>query len=235
MTTAAKSGFGTTLTRDGNTIAELIKIGSPKLKLDTEDVTNHQSASGYKEYIGSLLDAGEVSIEGNFIASDTLGQIGLVTDMEAKTLQAFVITFPTAVATTWTFNALVTSFELGEVDIKGAITFKATLKVSGKPALGVTAAANLSDLVVTTGVLIPAFGATVYTYVATIGTGEATVTITPTCAAATSIEVNGNVVASGQPSSPITLGSAGSITAATIVIKETGKMNKTINISLARA
>ena len=235
MTTAAKTGFGTTLKRDGNVIAELTKIGSPKLKLDTEEVTNHQSADSYKEFIGTLLDAGEVSIEGNFIASDATGQIALVTDMNNKTLQAFIITFPTAVATTWTFSALVTSFEISEVDIKGVITFKAALKVSGKPTLGVTAAGNLSDLVVTTGTLIPAFAAGTYEYVATIGTGETLVTITPTCAAATSIEVNGNVVATGQPSSAITLGAAGSITNATVVIKETGKMPKTYNIKLARA
>ena len=233
--TAAKAGFGTTLTRAGFTIAELTKIGSPKLSMDTEEVTNHQSADSFKEFIGTLLDAGEVGIEGNFIASDANGQIALTTDMYNKTLQDFVLTFPTAVATTWTFKALVTSFEIGEVDIKGAITFKASLKVSGKPTLGVTAAGNLTGLVVTTGTLIPAFAGTTYDYVATIGTGETSVTITPTCAAATSIEVNGNVVATGQPSSALNLGAAGSITAATVVIKETGKMPKTYAIKLARA
>jgi hypothetical protein len=235
MPTAAKSGFGTTLTRAANVIAELTKIGSPKLSLDTEEVTSHQSADGYKEFIGTLLDAGDLAIEGNYIPGDTLGQIGLVADMNAKTLQDFVLTFPTAVATTWTFKAYVTSFEIGEADTKGALTFKATLKISGKPVLGITLAGNLTGLVVTTGTLIPAFAAGTYDYVATIATGVASVTITPTCAAATSIEVNGNVVATGVPSSAIALGAAGSITAATVVVNETGKMPKTYSIKLARA
>lgn len=224
MTTAAKAGFGTTLARNGNTIAELTKIGSPKLKLDTEDVTNHQSANSYKEFIGTLLDAGEISIEGNFIASDTNGQIGLITDMEAKTLQAFVITFPTAVATTWTFNALVTSFEIGEADTKGAITFKANLKVSGKPTLGVTASTGCSNIVITTATIYPEFAIGTFDYVAT-STG-ASVTVTPTADSGV-ITVNGNVVATGVPSSAISLGSAGTVTTITVVVTETNKMPKT--------
>lgn len=231
MPSAAKSGFGTTLTRAGYTIAELTKIGSPKLQLDTEDVTSHQSANGYKEYIGTILDAGDISIEGQFIPGDTNGQIGLVTDMNAKTLQDFVITFPTAVATTWTFKGLVTSFEIGEADLKGSLTFKASIKISGQPTLGITGSNNLSALVLTTATLYPSFAAGTYDYTAT-STG-ASITVTPTASAGT-ITVNGNTVASGVPSGAISLGSINNVTTVTIVVTEANKMPKTYTIRVAK-
>src|SRR3990172_5549661 len=110
MPTAAQKTFGTTLTRAGSAIAEITNIGSPKLSAGEIDVTSMDSADGFKESIQGLRDGGEVPIEGNFIASDTNGQIGLVTDFNAGTVQSFVITYPDG--TTWTFSAYVKSFEL---------------------------------------------------------------------------------------------------------------------------
>ena len=229
----ATGALGTTLARDGNVISELTKIGSPKYKMDTIDVTNHQSTDGFKEFIGGLLEAGELPLEGNFIPGDTNGQVGLVTDMMAKTKQNFVLTFPNSV--TFTFAALVTAFELGDADVSGALTFKAALKISGKPALGITVAANLTDLVVTTGTLVPAFAGATKEYVVNIATDQTTVTVTPTCAAANSIEVDDNVVATGQPSSPITLGAAGSVKTITVVTKQAGKSDNIYTLYLTRA
>jgi len=231
--TGAKATFGTTLTRAGKAIAELTNISSPKLSAGEIDVTSMDSADGYKEYIQGIRDGGDVSVEGNFINSDTLGQIGLVTDFNAGTVQPFVITFPDG--TTWTFNAFVKSFELDDAPVEGKMGFKASLRVSGKPALGITAAPNLTGLVVTTGTLIPAFVAGVYEYVATILTGVATVTITPTCATADSITVAGNVVASGVASSAVKLGAAGSITTVEVVTSVSGTADKVYTIHLARA
>jgi len=232
MTTDAKATYGTKLARATNEIAELTNIGSPKLKLNTEDATNHQSPDGYKEVIATILEAGDVAIEGNFISSDTNGQIGLVTDMNAKTLQDFVITFPDG--TTWTFKAYVTEFEIGKADTKGKMTFSASLTITGKPVLGITAAPNLTGLVVTTGTLIPAFAGTTYVYVANIATDQASVTITPTCAAADSIEVDDNTVASGVPSSAVTLGLAGSVTTVEVVTKDAGKADAVYTVHLTR-
>jgi hypothetical protein len=234
MTTAAKAAYGVTLTRNGNTIAELTSIGAPKLSLDTQEVTSHQSSNSYREYIGTLLDGGEVSIEGNFISSDTNGQIGLITDMEAKTLQSFVITFPTSIVATWTFSALVTAFEIGDMAVDGTLTFSATLKISDKPTLAITASNNLTGLTITTVILYPAFAAGTYDYVAdSVGN---TCTVTPTFAAGTcTITANGSsqTVATGVASSSISLGSDGAMTTITIVVQETGKTAKTYTVRVA--
>lgn len=234
MTTAAKAAFGTTLARNGSIIAELTNIGSPKLSLDTQEVTSHQSANSYKEYIGTLLDGGEAAIEGNFIPSDTDGQVGLITDMEAKTVQSFVITFPPAILATWTFTALVTAFEVGDTPVDGVLTFSATLKISGKPTLAITASNNLTGLTLTTATLYPAFAAGVYDYVAdSIGNS---LTVTPTFAAGIcTVTANGasQAVATGVVSSVISLGADGAMTTITIEIQETGKVAKTYTVRVA--
>lgn len=229
--TSAKSGFGTTLERAGNAIAELTNIGGVEVTMETKDVTNHQSEDSYREFIGTLFEAGEVPISGNFIGSDTNGQVALLADLHNKTAQSFVMTFPDG--TTWTFTALVTKFKV-EPPMEEAIAFSATLKVSGKPTLAVSIAGDLTLLVVTTGVLVPALTASLYEYVAIIATEETTVTITPTQANASSITVDGEVVASGDASSAIALGAAGSITDVNIVVSEASKADRTYTIHLVR-
>jgi hypothetical protein len=234
LTTAAKAAFGVILSRNGNVIAELTNIGSPKLSLDTVEATSHQSADGYKEYIGTLLDGGEVAIEGNFIADDTDGQIGLISDMNNKTLQSFVITFPASITATWTFNALVTAFEIGDMAVDGTLTFSATLKVSGKPTLAIGASNNLTNLVLTTATLYPTFAADTYDYVAdSVGNN---LTVTPTFAAGTcTVTANGasQTVASGAASGAIDLGADGSMTVITIKVQEAGKVAKTYTVRVA--
>lgn len=228
----AVSGLGTTLSRAGSIIAELETIGGINVTAKDINVSHHTSPNGYEEFIQGMRDGGDVAIEGNFIASDATGQVGLLTDFNAGTVQDFIMTFPDG--TTWTFKAYVKAFSAeGPKDDK--LKFKSALKVTGKPALGVTSAANLSGLVVTTGTLVPAFAAGTYEYVVNILTGVASVTVTPTCAAATSIEVDGNVVATGQASSAVVLGAAGSIKNIDVVVKETGKANKVYKLHLTRA
>ena len=234
MTTSAKSAFGVALARNGNTIAELTNIGHPSLSMDTADVTNHQSSDQYKEHIGTLLDGGEVAIEGNFISSDSDGQIGLVTDLNNRTAQSFVITFPTSITATWTFSALVTAFEIGSMTQEGTMTFSATLKVTGKPVLAITASNNLTDLSITTATLYPAFAAGTYEYVATSTVDTCTVTATFVAGTCT-LTANGasQTLTSGVASSTIDLGSDGDMTEIVVKIQETGKTVKTYTIQVA--
>ena len=225
MTSSAISAFGVTLTRGGNLIAENIKVSPPKEKLETIDVTSHDSANKYREYIGGVLDAGEVSIEGNYIAGDTLGQIGLRTDMRARTIQTFVLTFPTAITQTCTFTALVTNVELGELTIEGKLTFSATLKVTGMPVWAITSSVNVTALTITTATLYPTFAAASYQYEGT--TTGTSITVTATFAAGTATATNGTstvALTSTVASAALALGSAGTVTTITITVTETGKV-----------
>ncbi len=228
MTTEAKSAYGTTLKKGAVAIAELTNIGGPRLSADTIDVTSHDSADGYREFVSGLKDGGEVTIEGNFIPGNA-GQAALVDDLDDGSKDEYTITLPAVMATTWTFNAVVTAFECS-APYDDKASFTATLKISGKSTLGVTYATGPTDIVVTGDVtgalaLVPTYAVGVYTYTCD-GSADNTVTVTVTAAGADEITVNGSAVESGVPSAAISL-TSGEITTLTIVVKETNKVSKT--------
>jgi hypothetical protein len=183
-----------------------------------------------------MINPGTLPIAGFFEESDANGQIAMLTDMNAKTTRQAIITLPDSIAT-WTFNAFITKWKIGEAGMDGAIPFTAELQITGKPVFAVTTSTGLTTpffAISNSAVINPAPAGNVYTYVATVLTAVASVTVTPTASAGT-ITVQGNTVASGVASSAVTLGSAGSVTPITIVVTETGKAPKTYTIYLSRA
>jgi len=132
--------FGTLLQCDFGsgytTIAEVTDLSGPALKLDDTEVTSHDSPDGWKEFIGGLLEAGEISVSINYVPTDSThdASTGLISLMINRSVGAFQIVFPDGASTTWTFNALVTAFEPSEpTDDK--LSADVTLKISGKPTL----------------------------------------------------------------------------------------------------
>lgn len=231
----AKSAFGTTLKKGAVAIAEVTSIGGPSLSADTLDVSSHGSAYGYREFVQGMRDGGEISIEGNFIPGNA-GQIALKTDFDDGSLDEYVITFPTAMATTWTFNAIVIGFETS-APFDDKASFTASMKVSGKPTLGVSASAGLTTpwfSVSESGVIIPDPANDDYTYVVSFLTGVTSFTITPTAAEGT-IKVDGNTVVSGEASSAIALGDAETVTKVEITVEETNKTRVTYTLYCSRA
>ena len=140
---SATSSFGTLL-KIGNgsttetfaTIAEVRDIKGPNLKLNTKEVTNHSSTDGWKEYIGTLLEAGEISFDVNWLPADATQSFGagLVKDMVGRVKRNFQIVFPSASPLTWSFVALVTGFAPG-APVDGELLGSVTLQVTGKPTL----------------------------------------------------------------------------------------------------
>ncbi len=239
----ATLGMGTSLSRNGNVIAELTKIGDISLKRDMIDVTTLQSPGQKEEVIPGLKRTGSISFEGNFYPGDTLGQMGLQSDYDNGVLQNFAITFPTTTGTTFTFSGYVEELTFGAAEPNGVIPFKGSIKISGDTYLGITMSNNITALTLSgSAVWYPAFSATRYgienPYVATVLTGVSSVTIKPTFAAGTCTITSGSqsvTVASGVESSAINLGAAGSVTTIDITVKETGKSPKVYRINVARA
>jgi hypothetical protein len=233
----AIASMGVVLERDGHAIASITSIQGIETTLETIDVTALDSPGNFREFIGTLFDAGELTLEGNFVAGDTNGQQGLLADHLSRTVQSFVLTFPTSITATWTFSALVTKFKAGDFKVDGLVAFTATLKVSGQPMLAVGASNGLTTPffdISESAVIMPDPAGDVYDYLATVLTGVTSVTVTPTATTGV-IKVNGSTVATGVPSSAITLGGAGSITTITITQTDTGKVAKAYTIRLFRA
>lgn len=137
------SAFGTLLKiGDGatpenfTTIAEVTNISGPSLSLEPIEITSHSSPGGWKEFIGGLLDAGEVTFDINYEPTEAThnATTGLIADMVDRTLRNFQLVFPDTGNTTWSFMALVTGFEPSE-PVEDKLTASVTLKLTGQPTL----------------------------------------------------------------------------------------------------
>lgn len=135
--TSGVAAFGTKLDWHGNIVAELTSISGPTETMDTIDLTSHDSADAFREFVAGLRDGGEITIEGNFIKGDDTGQITMHTDFQAGTAQTFIIKMPGwASKPEFRGTGLVTAFST-DYPFDGKISFSATIKVTGKPVLTV--------------------------------------------------------------------------------------------------
>ena len=119
------------------TVGGLTSIDGIKVSGDEVDVTALDNNTGYREFLQGFKDGGEVPVSGFLDGADE-GQDELYSLLDSGTVTPMAIIFPTAIGKTWSFNAFVKEFSTG-VDIDGAITFDATVRVSGKPTLAATA------------------------------------------------------------------------------------------------
>ncbi len=207
MTELARKTHGTKLKRGDEYVAKILNIDPPELSRDDIDVTSHDSPDGTREFIPGLKNGGEVAIEGHLIPTDDT-QTGLLAAIDIDDPEAWTIEFPTVPKLYINFQGYVKSFKVGDAPVDGAMTFSATIKVTGKPEIEVAESTGLSALVLTGGEgavdLAPAFDNETYEYFATVPNADATVTVTPTAADHT-ITVNGATVPTGVESGPIAL------------------------------
>nr|WP_312578222.1 phage tail tube protein [Sedimentibacter sp.] len=137
-----KRALGTKISKGTTTPVEiggLTNIGGIEITADTIDVTTLDSDGGYKEFIGGFKDAGEVTLEGFFEPDTAEGQVAMQDALDGGLADDYKITFPTTPAAEWAFKGVVTGFKVGDAEVDGTIAFGATIKVSGKPTLAVTA------------------------------------------------------------------------------------------------
>ena len=131
----AESGTGTTFTWNSVLINKTNVVGDVEQKSDDIEVTNHSRDDGFKEFIQGLRDAGEVTIEGNFLSGDA-GQASLLADYYTGVTRTGLITYPNTDASTWTFTAYVKSFT-PSTPIGDKIGFTATVRITGKATFAV--------------------------------------------------------------------------------------------------
>ncbi|MCD0450765.1 phage tail tube protein [Actinocorallia sp. API 0066] len=124
-------GNGATPTEAFVAIAEVTNVTPPGMSRDTYDVTSHDSPNRRREFIGGLVDAGEVSIEINY---DPALHDVLVADFDDVDPRNYQIQFPDPALTTWTFAAIMTGFE-PEAPHDDKLSASVTFKVSGAPDL----------------------------------------------------------------------------------------------------
>jgi len=135
MASNAVSGVGTVFNRSDmesnpvfTAIAEINSLDGPNKSRDTIDVTSLDSTGGYREFIASFRDGGEVTLEMNFTRD---GYLDMNADFEIETLVDYQIVLPDAGNTTLDFSGLVTNVGLA-VPLDDKISAPITIKVSGQ-------------------------------------------------------------------------------------------------------
>lgn len=232
----ANAAMGTKLRIGLNNIAELTEIGGMDLAQDTIEVTTLDNS--WRNFIGGMKDAGEISLTGFFNPSDTQGQKALYDALVGATVLTYSIIFPSPLTAQWDFSAVVTKFTTGAA-MEDAISFEATLKVTGTPALGITASGGLTGLTFTGGTspaFTPSFanGVPSYSYTFTTATS---ITVTATAASHTlQLFVDGvfsQTLTSGTASNALSFAAVGS-KKLDIVAFESGKASKYYSVIAVR-
>lgn len=137
MATVGHFGFGAILTIGTEVVAGVKTLTGPSISMETLDITSHGSTAPWKEFCAGLRDGGEVKVEGNFKNGATANS-SMLTFLNSGDVKSVTFEMPAtsdaAHGSTWTFDALVTAYELTD-PYDNLMTFSCTLKVSGQPTL----------------------------------------------------------------------------------------------------
>lgn len=117
-------------------VAEITNIDGPGKSRGTIDVTTIDVSDGYRKFIGSLRDAGEIVLAMNFTAQ---GYAIMNEDFETDTPGNYEIVLPDMDETSIEISGLVIDLSLG-IPLDDKITCDTTIKVSGKPVINSGAA-----------------------------------------------------------------------------------------------
>lgn len=126
---AGEAGFGSKFYIMSGTsstaVAGITKISGPKYKGDDIDISDMDSASGFREFVPGLVDAGEVDLDLNY----TKAQTSLL-NAQWRTTASYKIIYPDS--SNFSFTGFMTGLEPESQD-DDKISSKATFKISGVP------------------------------------------------------------------------------------------------------
>lgn len=113
------------------TIGEVSDISGPGVSKDTTEVTHMTSTNRWKEFLSTLRDGGEITIDFNFIPTDST-QTNILADLNANTTVNYRVVWPNAAATKWSFAGICTGFEPGS-SVGDKLSASASYKLTGEP------------------------------------------------------------------------------------------------------
>lgn len=114
------------------TIPEMMKLSGPSVKFDLLDVTSHDSAGFFREFIPGLADGDNVAGDMNWKPSNAV-HISVREDSYDRTLRNFKVVFPDSSENTVDVDAYVANIS-PTADIGAVLRASLTLKVTGLPA-----------------------------------------------------------------------------------------------------
>ena len=126
---------GTNITGPGGLIAQVYAINGATLSADVADVSDHESAAFYREFVNTFRDGGEVTLGLRFDPDEaTQSEVvnGLIALFELDVSSSYAINWPNTGGSNWTFDAFVTGYE-PSADFDAELDLQVTLKLTGQP------------------------------------------------------------------------------------------------------
>jgi len=130
-----KLGDGASPTEVFTKVAEIQDINGPSLSRDSIEVTNQDSADGWKEYIPSWRDGDTVTVTANWLPTNSTqdGSTGMLSHFVDNVNHNYQIVTPTAIGVTISFSGHITNFPMSlpltdraqvefQIKISGAVT-----------------------------------------------------------------------------------------------------------------
>lgn len=127
------NAVGTTFKAGTTTVGGLTSINGIEITAETIDVTALDNTSGYREKLPGFKEVGDVTVSG-FLDGADAGQTQMYALLNSQAQTNFEIEFPAAIGKTWSFAGYVVGFTTS-ADVGDAITFEATIAVTGQATL----------------------------------------------------------------------------------------------------
>lgn len=128
--TLFKTGSGASAT-GYTTIPECHRITGPDVRTDLNDVTSHDSAGGFREFLPGLHDGDQVVAELHWVPSNTVHQ-ALRDEGYASTLKHMQLIFPDASENQVDFTGYIVGFP-PQANVGEPLRNTVTVKVTGLP------------------------------------------------------------------------------------------------------
>jgi hypothetical protein len=113
------------------TVPEVHRLSGPDVKVDLTDVTSHDSASGFREFIPGLKDGDAVTAEIHWVPSNTIHK-GIRTDAYGAVNSNYQIVFTDATDNQVDFSTYVQGFP-PNANVGDVLRNTLNLKVTGLP------------------------------------------------------------------------------------------------------
>jgi predicted secreted protein len=111
-------------------VAEVTSVDVLDIKVDTIDVSSHDSANQWREFLGGMKDAGELSMDINYDPADH----GTIFSNIGVDAVANRITLTDAGAAVVTFDGIITGMK-AQAPYDDKLSATVTIKVSGAPTI----------------------------------------------------------------------------------------------------
>lgn len=118
MATLARSAYGTQFRIGASVVPEVVNIDGLGSRTDLIDVSAHDG-SGYSSEIATIKRNNPITLTMNFVPANAT-QALLKTQYDAGTSTAYSVVLPGSPTSTWTFNAVVSQWQLNPLPVNSA-------------------------------------------------------------------------------------------------------------------